>query len=182
MVESLRLEGRFKDFFDIWASFRREGQHVPDWEQVRPMAFGNLLPDVTLAQKHGPNDYRYRLLGSGINERMGQDPVGVDILSFLASDHRRYADAWLELAAAHPCALLHEASVEYQKVHHKSYQALNLPIRGGSGEIDTFIYYNLMQAPKLGEDTGELISVGKKAFVIKPVDIGAGVPDAPKPC
>lgn len=172
------LSGKFIPFFDVWAAFRAPGEVVPLWKNVRPMKFGDLLANVTMVKKYGPRDYRYRLLGSEVNLKMGDDPVGEDFFKYLPKHLHDYANTWLDNIIAQPCAAWHEMSLEFARDSSHRYESLNLPIRGEDGTIDTFLYYNKGWQPRPGENLGPLVSSGAQFFTIVPVDIGAGIPDA----
>jgi hypothetical protein len=170
-------DDKFKTFTNIWAAFRKPGQLVPSWKNVKPMQFGELLSDVTMVKKYGPRDYRYHLLGSVVNLKMGADPVGEPFLKFVPGHLHDYAYEWLETVASTPCAAWHEMSLEFERGVRR-YEALNLPIVGNDGLIDTFLYYNKGWRPEPGENLGRMISSGAQLFNIQPVDIGAGLPDS----
>lgn len=170
------LESRFARFFTVWQSFRLPGQVVPTWKNVKPMQFGNLLPDVMLVKKHGPRDYRYWLLGSAVNIKMGADPVGENFLKYTPLEWHDHIYAWLELVASQPCAAQHEMSLEFEHDDSRSYKGLNLPSEGDTGEIDTFLFYNESWQPLPGENPGKLVSSGKRFFHVEAIDIGAGLP------
>ncbi len=176
-----RVSGKFIPFYDVWSAFREPGQVVPLWQNVRPMMFGDLLAHVTMVKKYGPRDYRYRLLGSEVNLKMGDDPVGEDFFKYLPTHLHDYAYKWLDKIVAQPCAAWHEMSLEFANNKSRRYESLNLPIMGSDGQIDTFLYYNKGWQPQPGENLGPLLSSGAEFFTIEPVDVGAGIPDTAPP-
>ncbi len=171
------LDERFKKFFDVWSSFRQPGQVLPNWADVKPMTFGSLLPDVVLVKRHGPKDFRFRLMGSEVNERLGSDPVGKHALRLLDERHHEAIYQWFEAVIAQPCGAMHEMSVDFEKGSPKRAKALNLPIRGKDGEVDTFMYLYSFWRPEPGDDQGRVLSAGRDYFKLQAIDVGAGVPE-----
>jgi len=176
-VSDVSFDGRFKKFFDVWSSFRQPGQVLPTWANVKPMAFGGLLPDVVLVKRHGAKDFRFRLMGSEVNERLGSDPVGEQAFRLLDARHHEAIYTWFDAIVAQPCGAMHEMSVEFEKASPKRAKALNLPIRGNEGEVDTFMYLYSFWQPEPGENPGRVLSAGRTYFKLQAIDIGAGVPD-----
>ena len=170
-------ESRFERFNDIWSSFLRPGTIVPRKSDIRPMAFGEMLADVSLVQCHAPGDYRFRLLGSGINQRMGSDPVGENVLSLMHPRTHDYIIAWFELSMAQPNATISEADILFERDGSHIVKSLALPLADDEGKVTSFIFMNDTWKPSVHDDFGAFQSLGSRLFVITPVDIGAGVPD-----
>ena len=111
------------------------------------------------------------------NERLGGDPVGKQALRLLDERHHEAIYQWFDAIIAQPCGAMHEMSVEFEKAGPKRAKALNLPIRGKEGDVDTFIYLYSFWRPDSGEDQGQVLSAGRTYFKLQAIDVGAGVPE-----
>ncbi|MCJ9428289.1 PAS domain-containing protein [Kordiimonas marina] len=171
--------GHFSKFFNIWASFRRDGETVPLWPSVKPMAFGDLLTDVMLVRKNEDGEYRFRLLGSAINQRMGSDPVGQSILSLMHPRVHEYILRWFDLVITQPCGAISDADILFERPSNIRVKSICLPIADASGKIDTFMYWNDIQGLAGYGNFGAFRMLGAKYFMVEAVDIGAGVPEGP---
>lgn len=163
-------------FFDVWSTFRAPGALVPQRSALDPMKFGNLLESVALSQRHGPGDFRYSVLGTAVNVRMGMNPVGVSISHLLHDRVTAFAGATFETAINSPCGLYTQASVEFEERRDLSIRTVCFPFTGGDGKDDFLLFFHHAWDPSLGNENGKLLSVGEQSYSTDPVDIGGGVP------
>lgn len=76
-----------RQLYDYWL-VRRAGRPAPLRQDIDPVAIPKLLPDLVIAERAGPEDLRYRLVGTRVVRAHGLDYTG-----WLLSDLARRGDA-----------------------------------------------------------------------------------------
>lgn len=74
-----------RQLYDYWLG-QRAGRPAPLRRDIDPVAMPKLLPDLIIAERTGPEDLRYRLVGTRIVRAHGLDYTGW-LLSDLARKH-----------------------------------------------------------------------------------------------
>ena len=70
------------EFFDYWDSLPKVGL-IPDRSSFDPLRIARLMPQVMMVEYDCNNDVWFRLVGTGIADRLGFDPSRKSYLSYL---------------------------------------------------------------------------------------------------
>lgn len=170
------LDTVFKPFFDAWSSFREEGELLPAWKNFKPGRLAAMLPYIALVRRIDRGDYRYRVLGSGLNDRFGGDPVDGNLLDQMDPRIRPFTTECLEALVRMPCGGYSEFSAELAGDSNHSIKTLNLPMTGEGGEPNMYLYYSQMWPHLSDMNRGKFVALGGRFVKIAAIDIGAGIP------
>lgn len=179
MNEVVRQNRVFSAVYDVWDKLRKPGELVPTRDRFNPMALSEALPEVVLVERVARGRYEYRLLGTAINERLGDNPVGVNMLDYFAPKVRAFVTDWFEAIAFHPCGAATRADMEFENDPDRFVHAFGLPLLGKGGEGQFYLYCHDAWRPQPGDNLGHIVSVGGSYIETEAVDIGAGRPLLP---
>ena len=169
-----------RQFIEAWLRWRGEAL-LPRRGQIELGAIKALLPMVAMLEIKGPDEVRYRVVGTRITEQLGFDPTGRNYAEFTAREEWPVRSYRLRQMATRPCggALHYEETTELQRI---AIAHLTLPLLpdmpSGSPLLLSHIE-PLEPLPHPEDDRLERLMRLPDRFTF--VDIGAGVPDTIDP-
>ncbi len=175
-MQPSELDSAFKPFFDAWASFREDSELLPAWKNFKPGRLAEMLPYIALVRRLERGDYRYRVLGSGLNDRFGGDPVDGNLLDQMDPRIKPFTTECLEAVVSTPCGGYSEFSAELAGDSTHSIKTLNLPMTGEDGTPSVYLYYSQMWPHLADMKRGKFVALGGRFVRIQAIDIGAGIP------
>lgn len=128
----------------LWQEWRRlaaEGDGgVPKKAALDPARLVPVLPDMLIYQNLGnPEDWRLRLMGTRVVDRVGRDATGLNPLDLMHGDNRSIArDAFLRVLRD-PAGHLCQVADEYPGGMTSLVEVLRLPLRNTDGSIDLVV-------------------------------------------
>lgn len=81
----------------------RTGAAPPRRGDIRLEDIVEILPAITLLEARGPEDFQFRLTGTGVDERAGMHMTGINALDLTAAEHRAIRARRLWHVASTPC-------------------------------------------------------------------------------
>ena len=151
---------------------------VPERSSFDPMAVARILPVVTLLQRIGNGEWRFRLIGTEIGRRWGRNFTGADYLTIDFVSTRAAATMRREFTqiCEWPCGSWSRRGVAFVSGRHTAIETLRLPLRAADGSVSLILSCSeeLAQprdAPEADAARG-IITITEQQFL----DIGAGCP------
>ena len=171
-----RLGPNARQFLDYWTSLPMRAL-VPDRANFDPMAIARLLPVVSILERTGDDDWRFRLAGTEIERRWamrltGASYLDIDFVSRRAADTMRRE---FRQIVERPCGSWSQRGVVFRSGRGVSIETLRLPLRAANGSISLIISCSSEFRSRTGADSDEpreIIRITEQLFV----DIGAGCP------
>jgi hypothetical protein len=165
-----------QQLFAAWAGLPKR-DFVPDRASFDPMAVASILPVVSLLQRLGADEWRFRLVGTELERRWGRSLTGCNYIELVSLAMAEIMRRELVAIAQQPCGSWSLRRLQFRSGQLVEVETLRLPLRsdeGGitlvlscSGELGTTKPYSLDQ-PR------EVIAFAPHQFV----DLGAGIPAA----
>lgn len=148
---------------------------VPDRADFDPMAIPRILPVVSLLERTGPDDWRFRLVGTEIERRWGRRITGSDFAAIVSPQAAAVMRRELRNIVEWPCGSWCRRAVALQSGRRASIETLRLPLRAPDGQVTLVLSCSgeLSPGPLTANDPGqEIHTIVEQRFL----DIGAGCP------
>jgi hypothetical protein len=148
---------------------------VPDRKSFDPMAIARILPVISLIERVGTHEWRFRLVGTEIERRWGRTITGHDCLEILSPEAARIMRCELKAIVEQPCGSRSRRCVELVSNRLATIETLRLPLRAGDGTVSLILSCSgeLAGMTAAGADPlREIIMITEQEFF----DIGAGCP------
>jgi hypothetical protein len=135
-----RLGPVARQLLDCWASLPMR-DFVPDRCSFDPMAIVRILPVVSLLQRAGDGEWRFRLVGTEIERRWERRLTGVNYLTAdvvsppVADMMRREFSRVVEF----PCGSWSLRSVQFRSGRLAAIETLRLPLRADDGGVSLIL-------------------------------------------
>jgi len=123
-----------------WSAARSAGGAVPPFGAFNPCDVPHLLANVVLYDVlEGPRDFRYRLVGGEVRDRLHGNPVGMHCSMLPHQDQR--SRIWRKLSEVADSGRPSYHAVEYigPDTNVRGQQSLVLPYSRGGDRIDTLL-------------------------------------------
>jgi hypothetical protein len=134
------LHARTRRLYDYWLS-RSQDRRRPTRADLDPVDFAFVLGNVILMDVGGagPDEFRYRLVGSNCVRRQGYDPTGQTTAAIAGCENRRGIEERLRavVRGGEPAAFLRQEIADHRSYR---YEILYLPL-GEAGRIDMIMVY-----------------------------------------
>ena len=171
------IDAKFEQMIEYWESLRADDQ-LPRRDAFKPEKIHKLMPFVTILQAFSPDNVVWRLMGTAIAARIGQDMTGRNIFDYFDDEIRAFGIENMRRFLNQPCGCRTTSvnmSADGRLVLSHN---LFLPIVGSS-DPDTWML-NLSYIQKLeGYENCE----GRPRLGLAPtidyIDIGFGLADKP---
>lgn len=172
------LTERSRQLLDAWLGWRG-GATLPCRGDFRIEDIIELLPGITLLEAFSPEEFRFRLAGTSIDQYSGLKLTGTNPLSVTLPEHRELRAKRIWNMANTPCGAL----LRFRHRYPNSYaelpmEALNLPVRSEdpSGPVQIFTVFSSDRPEREVEPPqNQLATTLPDEFHY--VDLGAGAPE-----
>jgi hypothetical protein len=132
-----------EELFAYWSSRRRAGG-LPARRDIDPAGFRRLLPTVTLTEAAPgvPNDYRFRLAGTGLYNVYGREITGRRLSEIYSTAAAEYWKGELNklVAERRPAVGVH--NLAWRGASHLSIVWLRLPLSSNGTDVDMILGYD----------------------------------------
>src|SRR5258708_3450529 len=148
---------------------------VPDRKSFDPMAIARILPVVSVLERVGTDEWRFRLVGTEIERRWARTITGRDCLEIVSPDAARIMRREFKEIVEQPCGSWSRRRVELVSGRLAAIETLRLPLRANDGTISLILSCSgeLSGAAAAGTDPlREIIMISEQEYF----DIGAGCP------
>lgn len=169
------------EFEAYWRDLRGD-LLVPRKSAVDPAGITELLPRITILERHAADEIIYRLSGTAVAGEGASDQTGKNILDFVPAGQRQRLILACTAMVGQPCGsrvttyfTTEEERVLERKLHY-------LPMSADDGEIRFLLgYYHPMddpsQPPPLPGSNDRVVSALTRVGDAEFIDIGAGIPN-----
>jgi hypothetical protein len=166
----------FATLFDYWQSLR-QGAAVPRAADFDLLELASLLPDISLLDVTGLDCVTARFVGTGITERLGMDPTGLNLLGIQAKNSLdRVARAYHSMANL-PCGGMARFLSIYSSGREAVARSLYLPITTAAGEPPRLVSMSTREeGGGIYAEPVERTVTGTKILSLDWFDLGFGVP------
>jgi hypothetical protein len=166
-----------RQLLDYWRSLPAR-DFVPERHSFDPMAITGILPMISMLQRLGDDEWRFRLAGTEIERRWqriltGANYLEIDIVSSAAADGMRRE---FQGVVGRPCGSWSQRYVRFQSGRAAVIETLRLPLRAADGGISLIVGCSEEfgdRTPPQVDAPCEIIRIAEQHFF----DIGAGRPD-----
>jgi hypothetical protein len=158
----------------FWSALPRES-FVPDRGSFDPMAIIRILPVISLIEREGGDEWRFRLVGTEIERRWGRRLTGRNCLEGLSPEAASVMRRELKCVVEQPCGSWSQRRVELFSGRVVAIETLRLPLRAQCGAVSQILSCsgelggNFLPA---ADPTREIVRIVDQEYF----DIGAGCP------
>ena len=166
-----------RQLLNAWSALPKRDL-VPDRRSFDPMAIARILPVVSLLERKGEDEWRFRLVGSELDRRWGRSLTGVRYRDIASPEAAAVVCREFAAVVEYPCASWSIRCVEYDSGRRAGIEALRLPLRGRDGRLGLILSCSGDPGARPVHDADRprtLLRVVRQRFI----DIGAGVPEEP---
>lgn len=162
----------------IWQEVAATSGGIPRRKDFGPVQLRSLAAHVSLMDYGGDDSLTYRLASEAVAERMGRNPIGLNIFNFMSPDLRPVFNRRLHLSATTPCGYFSYYRLERPNGSHEQLLAVYLPLLGNTGDgVEHFIaFYQSAEIIDWQSSSRDDIYVGADGAVGGWFDIGYGAP------
>ncbi|WCL55367.1 PAS domain-containing protein [Gimibacter soli] len=162
----------------IWQELAKAAGGIPRRKDFSPVQLRSLAAHVSLLDYGGDDSLTYRLASAAVMERMGRNPVGLNLFDFMSRDIWPLFNRRLYQSATTPCGYFSYYRLERPNGSHEQILAVYLPLKGNtSDEIDHFIaFYQSAEIIDWQSSNRDEVFVGADGAVGGWFDIGYGTP------
>jgi len=165
-----------KPLCEFWDEVRGD-RLLPSTSDIDPSQIAYILKDIAILDVIDPMNILYRLAGTGIAERMGEDPTGNNLIEMTAPDTRATVSKILHLIVSHPVGAIASYENIYSTGKRSVVESLYLPLQKAEGQSDRIISVHSQEKTVTYEDEQTRSTVAAKILELKWIDLGAGMPD-----
>jgi len=165
-----------KPLCEFWDEVRGD-RLLPHTSDVDPSQIAYILKDIAILDVIDPMNIQYRLAGTGIAERMGEDPTGNNLIEMTAPETRATVSKILSLIVSHPVGAIATYENVYSTGKRAVVQSLYLPLQKAEGRSVRIVSVHSQEATLTYEDEQAHSTVAAKILELKWIDLGAGIPD-----
>lgn len=163
-----------RQLLDAWSALPKR-QLVPDRQSFDPMAIARILPVISLLERAGEGEWRFRLIGTALEQRWGRRLTGLDYFTIASAEAAAVVRREFAGVVERPCASWSIRCVEYDSGRHAGLEALHLPLRARDGSLSLILSCDgelSGRSPRETDRPMTILRVTRQRFI----DIGAGVP------
>jgi len=140
LVESLsdQFGSAAKHLFGAWSLLPKH-EHVPYRQSFDPMMVVRILPVITLLQRVGDKEWRFRLAGTEVDRRWGRPLTGIDPLEIVAPEVAPNIRREFGEVVRQPCGSWSVRRVTIGSGRWADIETLRLPLRAKDGSVSLII-------------------------------------------
>ena len=167
---------RSAEFFEYWESLPKKGL-VPDRSAFDPLKIARLMPQVIMVEYDHNDDPHFRLVGTGIVDRLGFDPSQKSYLKYL--DERLVDVFWIvsQAVLATPCGGYFQIKAESPTGYVFDLELLDLPMSNERSGTQIILAHMAEIEISGVAESGEfrVVDIRSTGWI----DLGAGCPASP---
>ena len=172
------MQDRTAEFEAYWESLR-DGLMVPPKSSIEPTRIPNLLPRISILERHRPDRFIYRLVGTAIAAEGASDQTGRSVLDFLPAEMHQRAINDFAVAIEKPCGYRVTTFFTTAKGRELERRVTFLPLGDDDGETRfLFGYYHAKDDPDQPDpmpiNHDPVVVALTRADKAEYIDIGAG--------
>ncbi|HEV2300676.1 MAG TPA: PAS domain-containing protein [Stellaceae bacterium] len=148
---------------------------VPDRQSFDPMAIAGILPVVSLVERAGEEQWRFRLAGTELDRRWGRPLTGADYFTVVSAEAAAVVRREFAGIVEQPCGSWSIRCIEYESGRRVGMEALRLPLRARDGRLGLILSCSgdlSGRSAGLTERPRMIVRVTRQRFI----DVGAGLP------
>lgn len=165
-----------KPLCEFWDEVRGD-RLLPSTSDIDPSQIAYILKDIAILDVIDPMNILYRLAGTGIAERMGEDPTGNNLIEMTAPETRAMVSKILHLIVSHPVGAIATYENIYSTGKRSLVESLYLPLQKAEGQSDRIVSVHSREKTVTYEDEQAHSTVAAKIRELEWIDLGAGTPD-----
>jgi hypothetical protein len=162
-----------RELYATWWRLPRQSG-VPDRASFDPMAIARFLPVVSLLQRFGDAEWRFRLVGTELERRWARSLTGRNIIELVAPALTAALRRELAEVSERPCGSWSRRRLEFDSGRLATVETLRLPLRAADGSVSLILSCSgeLPERNGRGSDHGHsIVTLLQHRFF----DIGGGV-------
>lgn len=171
------VPARLEAFIEAY-EFSRGDAVAPRRADLDMRRLSAFLPDISIMERVAPGKLIYRLLGTGVVERLGADLTGHNFMDYIRNVDGEAIDAGMTGVIEQPCGTLLLYENVYASGKRSRVETLAMPLDSGTGKPpylfmglhtvqDTLSYQETRQETIIGADWTDGVII----------DLGYGLPD-----
>ncbi len=160
---------------EFWEEARGD-RLLPNARDLDPAQIANILKDVAILDVIDEMNIQYRLAGTAIAERMGEDPTGNNLIKMTAPETRAAVSKTLHLIVSHPVGAIATYENIYNSGKRAVVESLYLPLQMSAGKSDRIVSVHSREKTITYQDERPQSMVAAKILDLQWIDLGAGVP------
>lgn len=164
-----------KPLCEFWDEVRGD-RLLPNASDIDPSQIAYILKDIAILDVIDPMNILYRLAGTGIAERMGEDPTGNNLIEMTAPETRAMVSKILYMIVSHPVGAIATYENVYSTGKRSVVESLYLPLQKTEGQSDRIVSVHSREKTVTYEDEQAHSTVAAKILELKWIDLGAGMP------
>jgi len=178
-LSSLKINEEANALADVWLALpRRAGSNIPAKADFNPMQLRRYLRASILYQRTKSGDVIIRVVGTRVEQLLGQFLTGKNILTQVPPENARAYELYFKNLSCQPCAGIVERPIHSPGGGSFLVKTAHLPLLDENGQATYFI--GIAAASSLPKHFTDYRSAAVRAahnLDISYVDIGLGVPD-----
>lgn len=104
---------------------------IPRREDLNLRKLSRFLPDMTIFERRSPRDYRYRLVGTQVVERMNTDLTGENVMDYFEPEKHAGLAAGFDVVLTGPACVHHVYENVYRSGRQSKLESVLLPLSSG---------------------------------------------------
>tara|TARA_E500000318_G_scaffold35630_1_gene34766 strand:- start:5625 stop:6176 length:552 start_codon:yes stop_codon:yes gene_type:complete len=143
--DTIPLEERAERLIDYWRRKKPEGK-LPGRGHIDPTEIPGLLPHIGLIDVIGSGlDFRYRLLGTHLNQVFGEDFTGTKVSESKVGTYGDFlADLYRSVLSANG-PIISDSIFEFREKNHLKIRRILLPLARDGKEVDMILFMNIFR-------------------------------------
>ena len=138
-----------KELLEYWSD-KSGHRPMPSRADLDPVDIPHLLPHIGLIDVLGGGlRFRYRLIGTNLNEVFGQDFTGTYLDQARSGDHLNYLDALYKRCIQGPRVVYSESESSYENRTHLWVARLLLPLSRDGERVNMILYSEVFMSRQL---------------------------------
>ncbi len=163
---------------EFWETVRGD-RLMPSASDIDPSQIAYILKDVAILDVIDATNIQYRLAGTAIAERMGEDPTGNNLIEMTAPETRTVVSQILQTIVSQPAGAIAVYENVYSTGKRAVVESLYLPLQKSEGQSDRIVSVHSRERTVTYEDEQARSIVAAKILDLTWIDIGAGLPANP---
>ncbi len=157
-------------FFDTWKKAKGV-KRLPSPKDLPPEKLIFCMPDITVTEYLGPEHIRYRLVGTGVINRLGFNPTNKNMYDLTPVKHHLMIKEVYSALLTTPAALISQTSNTLSSGIVKQVSALHLPMINHNGEANRFLNLHVPEDHQGYEGPRDVTEISSeiKDFLILPL-------------
>lgn len=161
---------------EFWEEVRGD-RLLPEASDIDPAQIAYILKDIAILDVIDEMTIRYRLAGTAISERTGNDPTGGNLIDMVAPDKQQLVSQIMHKIIAHPVGAIATYEDVYQSGKRTLVESLYLPLQMVDGSLGRIVSVHMWKETLTYEQEQPEPTVAAKIRSVTWLDIGAGTPD-----